>query len=109
MNKKDNKSKIRPVLLALGVTATLSLASIPVVNAASGNFGTSPLSSGYNLAEYHDTTTDNGDKKAKDGKCGTNKIKDNVTTNGSGHGIINGSDDGITNGTGDATTDGSGE
>lgn len=87
MNKKDHKSKIRPVLFAVGAGVALSLASIPLANAASGNFGTNQLSSGYNLADSHGATTDKADKKCgagkcAAGKCGANKDKAKDGSNG---------------------------
>ncbi len=69
---KKIQSKIKPMLVAVGAGMALSLASITSVQAASSNFSTDKLSSGYNIAGNH-----GGDKadghKCGHGKCGHDK------------------------------------
>ncbi len=69
MNTKNQKLKIKPVLAAVGAGIALSLATIPMANAASSNhFSSEKLASGYNVASNHSNM-----EKSKDGKCGSGK------------------------------------
>lgn len=67
-----NKTKLKPVALAVGAAFATTLAMAPVAQAASNPFAMNQLESGYKLA---DNMGDSDMPKAKEVSCGANKAK----------------------------------
>jgi uncharacterized low-complexity protein len=67
------KSELKTVTAALGTTFAVSLAAIPMANAADNPFGVTQFQSGYMVSAEEGKC--GGDKDAE-GKCGGDKDKD---------------------------------
>lgn len=87
------KSKLKPIASAVGLTLAATLASGSVASADQNPFAVSEMSSGYMVADAEgncgaanaktedegkgaDDNTDNTDKADKEGKCGDDKAGD---------------------------------
>lgn len=70
------KSKLKPVSLAVGAAFATSLAMAPMASSAVENpFGMSELSGGYKLADSHNKEGQCGGKeRIKEGNCGEDKM-----------------------------------
>lgn len=69
----SEKSKFKPVSIALGTTFALSLAASPLVSAADNPFTVTPQSSGYMVAEGGCGEGKCGGEGGEEGKCGEGK------------------------------------
>ncbi len=63
------KRALRPTSVAIGATFMVSMATIPIANAADNPFGFNELSGGYLLAEQKA----GGEGKCAEGKCAEGK------------------------------------
>jgi len=72
----SNKSKLKPVALAVGAAFATTLAMSPVASAAQNPFAMSHLDAGYKLADNMGMEGTGSDMpKAKEVSCGANKAK----------------------------------
>ena len=76
----SEKSKLKPVSIAVGTTFALSLAASPLAGAADNPFSVTPQSSGYMVAEGSCGEGKCGDKGGEDkngeGTCGDKGAED---------------------------------
>lgn len=76
MSKKFDK---KPLAIAIGTAMAGSLSAIPAADADNNPFGMSELSSGYMQVAEADT-----EMKCGEGKCGSNKMKEQMKKGGEG-------------------------
>jgi uncharacterized low-complexity protein len=73
----SNKTKLKPVALAVGAAFATTLAMAPIANAASNPFAMNQLDSGYKLAASSEGNCGaNKAKQTKEANCGANKAKE---------------------------------
>lgn len=72
-----DKSKLKPLSLAVGAAFATSMAISPMASAVESPFSMNQLESGYKVADNHMGKEGNcGGKKAKEASCGGNKAKE---------------------------------
>jgi len=72
-----DKSKLKPLSLAVGAAFATSMAISPMASAVENPFSANQLSSGYKMADNHMGKEGNcGGKKGKEANCGSKKAKD---------------------------------
>jgi len=69
-----NKSKLKPVALAVGAAFATTLAMAPVANAAENPFAMNQLDTGYKLAANTEGNCGANKQKAREANCGANKV-----------------------------------
>jgi uncharacterized low-complexity protein len=80
----SEKSRLKPVSIALGTTFALSLAASPIVGAADNPFSVTPQSSGYMVAEGGCGEGKCGGEGGEEGKCGEGKCGEGKCGEGGG-------------------------
>lgn len=72
-----DKSKLKPLSLAVGAAFATSMALSPMAGAVESPFSMNQLESGYKVADNHMGKEGNcGGKKGKEANCGGKKAKD---------------------------------
>lgn len=72
----SNKSKLKPVALAVGAAFATSLAISPAASASQNPFAMNQLDAGYKLAASSEGSCGANKQKAKESSCGANKAKE---------------------------------
>jgi len=74
-----DKSKLKPLSLAVGAAFATSMALSPMAGAVESPFSMNQMESGYKVADNHMGKEGNcgGNKKAKEASCGSNKMGKN--------------------------------
>ena len=74
----SNKSKLKPIALAVGAAFATTLAMSPVASASQNPFAMNQLDAGYKLAASTEGNcgANKAKEKAKESNCGANKAKE---------------------------------
>lgn len=68
-----DKSKLKPLSLAVGAAFATSMALSPMAGAVESPFSMNQMESGYKVADNHMEAKCGGNKKAKEASCGGDK------------------------------------